>query len=128
VGTPANAAGPEAIIFADRIGVIRYWSDGAETVFGHSAREALGQSLDLIIPERFRAAHWQAYRRAIDSGQTKYADRVLTTRSSRKDGSPLFVDLSFALVKDATETVFGALASGHDCTARHLAQRAQSAQ
>ena len=114
MGAPANAVLPEAIIFADRSGVIRYWSQGAETVFGHSAGEALGKSLDLIIPERFRPAHWQAFRRAIESGQTKYADRVLTTRSTRKDGSPLFVDLSFALVKDATGTVFGALASGHD--------------
>ena len=48
---------PEAVIFADREGVIRYWGSGAEAVFGHSAADALGESLDLIVPERFRPAH-----------------------------------------------------------------------
>jgi PAS domain S-box-containing protein len=108
--------------------VIRYWGGAAETVFGYSAADALGSSLDLIIPERFRRAHWDAYDSAIASGRTKYADRVLTTRSMRKDGSKLFVDLQFELVKDSTEVVFGALAIGRDCTARYLAERAQREQ
>ena len=125
---PNAAAGPEAVIFADRGGVIRYWGGAAEIVFGYSAAEALGTSLDLIIPERFRQAHWQAYDRALESGQTKYEGRVLTTRSMRKDGSKLFVDLNFELVKDAGGTVFGALAIGRDCTARYLAERAQREQ
>jgi PAS domain S-box-containing protein len=118
----------EAVIFADRAGVIRYWGRGAETIFGHSAADALGESLDLIIPERFRSAHWQAYERAFESGRTKYEGRTLTTRSARKDGSKLFVDLSFELVKDAREAVVGALAIGRDCTARYLAERAQREQ
>ena len=123
-------AGPdaEAVIFADRAGVIRYWGAGAEAVFGHSAADALGNSLDLIIPERFRPAHWQAYDRSIESGQTKYEGRVLTTRSMRKDGSKLFVDLSFTMVKDAHDTVLGALATGRDCTSRYLAERQQREQ
>ena len=120
--------GPEAVIFADREGVIRYWGSGAEALFGHSAADALGNSLDLIIPERFRSAHWQAYDRAIESGQTKYAGRALTTRSMRKDGSKLFVDLSFTMVKDAHDAVLGALATGRDCTARYLAERQQREQ
>ena len=118
----------EAVIFADRGGVIRYWGRGAETIFGHSAADALGESLDLIIPERFRSAHWQAYDRAVESGRTKYEGRTLTTRSVRKDGGKLFVDMSFMLVKDAREAVLGALATGRDCTARHLAERAQREQ
>ena len=118
----------EAVIFADRGGSIRYWGGGAESVFGHSAADALGQSLDLIIPERFRPAHWQAYDGAIESGRTKYEGRTLTTRSVRKDGSKWFVDLSFELVKDARDAVLGALAIGRDCTARHLAERAQREQ
>jgi PAS domain S-box-containing protein len=122
------AAGPQAVIFADREGVIRYWGGAAEAVFGHSAAEALGNSLDLIIPERFRNAHWQAYDSALESGKTKYEGRVLTTRSVRKDGSKLFVDLNFELVKDARDFVLGALASGRDCTARYLAERAQREQ
>ena len=118
----------EAVIFADRGGFIRYWGRGAETIFGHSAADALGESLDLIIPERFRSAHWQAYDRAVESGRTKYDGRTLTTRSARKDGSKLFVDLSFELVKDARDAVLGALATGRDCTTRHLAERAQREQ
>ena len=113
---------PDAIIFADRDGVIRLWNRGAEAIFGHAAAEVLGRSLDLIIPERLRRAHWEGYRRSIDSGQTKYANQVLTTRSMKKDGSKLYVDLSFGLVRDATGAVAGALAIGRDCTARYLAQ------
>jgi len=121
--------GPEAVIFADREGVIRYWGGAAESVFGHSAADALGASLDLIIPERFRRAHWDAYDKAIESGLTKYDGRVLTTRSMRKDGGKLYVELSFLLVKDARAAVLGALATGRDCTARHLAaQQEQGAQ
>ena len=116
------------MIFADRAGVIRYWGGAAEAIFGHSAAEALGNSLDLIIPERFRTAHWQAYDKALESGHTKYEGRVLTTRSMRKDGSKLFVDLNFALVKDARGAVLGALAVGRDCTARYLAERSQREQ
>lgn len=127
----AAEPGPEAVIFADREGTIRFWGSGAEAVFGHRAAEALGNSLDLIIPERFRRAHWQAYDRAIESGQTRYDNRVLTTRSMKKDGGTLYVDLTFKLVKDEGDAVLGALATGRDCTARHLAarqQREQSAQ
>ena len=86
------------------------------------------EAADLIIPERFRPAHWQAYDRSIESGQTKYEGRVLTTRSMRKDGSKLFVDLSFTMVKDAHDAVLGALATGRDCTARYLAERQQQGQ
>ena len=120
--------GPEAVIFADREGVIRYWGGGAEAVFGHRAAEALGNSLDLIIPERFRKAHWQAYDRALESGKTKYDNRVLTTRSMKKDGSTIYVDLRFALVQDNRDAVLGALATGRDCTARYLAERQQREQ
>lgn len=115
---------PDAIIFADREGAIRVWNRGAETIFGHSAAEVLGGSLDVIIPERLRRAHWEGFRRAVDSGQTKYADRVLTTRSMHKNGSKLYVDLSFGLVRDGTGAVAGALAIGRDCTARYLADAA----
>jgi PAS domain S-box-containing protein len=112
---------PEAIIFADRDGAIRLWNGGAETVFGHTADEALGQSLDIIIPERLRRAHWDSFNHAINTGQQKYVNRVLSTRSMHKNGSKLYVDLSFALVRDGAGAVVGALAVGRDCTARYLA-------
>jgi PAS domain S-box-containing protein len=115
---------PDAIIFADRDGAIRVWSRGAETVFGYAAAEVLGKSLDVIIPERLRGAHWEGFRRAIDTGQTKYGNRVLTTRSVHKNGGKLYVDLSFGLVKDAAGAVTGALAVGRDSTAHYLAEGA----
>ena len=115
---------PDAIIFADRDGAIRVWNRGAETVFGYAAAEALGNSLDLIIPERLRRAHWEGFRTAMDTGQTKYVGRVLTTRSAHKDGSRLYVDLSFGLLKDRAGAVTGALAIGRDCTARYLSESA----
>lgn len=122
---------PDAIIFADREGAIRVWNRGAEAVFGYAAAEVLGASLDLIIPERLRRAHWEGFRRAVGTGQTKYADRVLTTRSVHKDGSKLYLDLSFSLIRNEAGAIVGALAVGRDCTARHLAQgalRARAAQ
>jgi PAS domain S-box-containing protein len=114
----------EAIIFADRDGHIRLWNRGAERVFGHAAEEVLGQRLDVIIPEHLRRAHWDAYDRSVATGCTKHTDRVLTTRSMHKNGSKLYVDLSFGLVKDANGFVLGAFAVGRDCTARYLAGRA----
>ena len=115
---------PDAIIFADRGGAIRVWNCCAETVFGYTAAEVLGKSLDVIIPERLRDAHWEGFRQAIDTGQTKYGNRVLTTRSVHKNGSKLYVDLSFGLLKDEAGAVIGAMAVGRDGTARYLSDAA----
>ena len=115
---------PDAIIFADCAGAIRVWNRAAEAVFGYAAAEVLGKSLDVIIPQRFRPAHWQGFHRAIAAGQIKHAGRVLTTRSVHKDGSKLYLDLSFGLVRDGSGAIAGALAIGRDCTARHLADAA----
>jgi len=114
----------DAIIFADREGRIRLWNRGASLIFGYAAGEVIGQSLDVIIPERLRRAHWDAFDRSIETGQTRHTDRVLTTRSMHKDGRALYVDLSFGLVKDASGRVLGAFAVGRDCTERYLAERA----
>lgn len=116
---------PDAIIFADREGAIRVWNRGAEAIFGYAAAEVLGNSLDVIIPERLRRAHWEGFRRAIDTGQTKFGARVLTTRSVHKDGSKLYVDLSFGLIRDEAGAIAGALAVGRDCTARHIERAAR---
>ena len=115
---------PDAIIFADREGMIRTWNRAAETVFGYGAAEVLGGSLDVIIPERLRRAHWEGFRRAIESGQTRLGARALTTRSVHKDGSKLYVELSFGLIRNGAGAIAGALAVGRDCTARHLADSA----
>ena len=122
--TALVAQSPDAIIYAERDGTIRVWNAAAERVFGHSAAEALGQSLDIIIPERLRAAHWAGFDAAIESGHEKYAGRVLTTRSARKDGARVYVDLAFALVRDDAGAVTGVLSTARDCTERYEAERA----
>ena len=119
-------AAPDAIIFADRGGVIRFWNRAAETVFGHAAADAVGRNLDLIIPERLRAAHWEGFDKAIASGVTRHSGKAMTTRSMHKDGHRIYVELSFGLLRDAAGTVIGALACGRDCTERQLARAASS--
>ena len=115
---------PDAIIFADREGLIRVWNRGAERLFGHSAAEVIGCSLDIIIPERLRRAHWDGFDAALATGRTKYDGRALTTRATHKNGGKLYVDLSFTLVVDRAGAVTGALAIGRDGTAHREAQDA----
>src|SRR5262245_765457 len=85
----------DAMIYADRDGAIRIWNHAAERLFGYSAAEVTGGSLDVIIPERFRPAHSAGFRKAVESGETKYGNRVMTTRSVHKNGRRLYVDLTF---------------------------------
>jgi PAS domain S-box-containing protein len=82
----------------------------AETLFGCGAAEVLGGSLDRIIPERFWRAHWDGFNQALGTGQTKYTNRTLATRSVGKNGGELHVDLSFSVVRDHAGLVIGALA------------------
>jgi PAS domain S-box-containing protein len=120
-------ASSDGVIFADREGRIRLWNRGAELIFGYDTTEALGQSLDLIIPERLRESHWRAYDESVETGRTRHTDRVMTTRSTHKNGSRLYVDLNFGLVKDASDIVIGAFAIARDCTLRYEAERAARA-
>jgi len=103
---------PDALIFADRDGIIRIWNARAQALFGYSAGEAAGKSLDLIIPEHLRAGHWRGYRAAIAAGRTRLAGTPMRTRATHKDGSKVYVDLAFAVVSDEARGVLGALATG----------------
>ena len=114
----------EAIIFADRDGLIRLWNRGAELLFGFAAADVIGASLDIIIPERLRQAHWEGFRRAVASGDTRSGNRVRTTRAVHQSGGKLYVDLSFAVVKDDSGSVIGSVAVGREGTARHAADKA----
>lgn len=118
---------PVSVILADREGLIRAWNRASEALFGFSAQEVLGRSLDVIIPEHLRPAHWEGYNRSLATGATKYSGRVMTTRAVHKDGRKLYVDFSFAMLKDAAGTVVGAMATGRDVTQRYLAERAKRA-
>lgn len=115
---------PDAVIFADADGVIRVWNGGAEAVFGFSVAEAVGSSLDIIIAERFRRAHWEGYHRAMASGHTRHGAQVRTTRAIHKDGRKLYVELSFGVVVDEAGAVLGSVAVGRDGTARQLSEGA----
>lgn len=115
----------DALVFADRDGVIRVWNAGAEALFGFSATEVAGSSLDVMIPERFRAAHWNAYRSALERGRTAHGGQVRTTRATHKDGRRLYVDMSFAVVTGPDGAVIGSVAMARDATQRHLAQAAR---
>lgn len=114
---------PEAVIFADREGMVRLWNGAAETMFGYSADEALGQSLDLIVPERFRARHWEGYRHVMATGVTSYGQRLLAVPAMRKDGQRISIEFSIALLKDERGEVTGAAAVIRDVTARWQAER-----
>lgn len=111
---------PDAMIYADCSGTIRIWNRGAEAIFGYAAEEVVGKNLDVIIPERFRQAHWDGFNKAIAAKQTRHSGKAMTTRSMHKNGNKLYVDMSFSLVKDSMGSVMGSLAIGRDCTERHL--------
>ena len=108
----------DAILVADRQGLIRYWNIGAERMFGYSATEAVGQSLDLIIPENLRARHWEGYFRVMATGQTKYISDLLTSPGVRKDGSRLSLEFSMVLVRDDKGGIEGCATIMRDVTAR----------
>ena len=114
----------DALIFADQQGVIRLWNPSAQALFGFPAHEAIGQSLDLIIPERLRAAHWKGFDQAVEAGRTKYGRRAMITRAIHKSGAKLYVDMSFAITRDAAGQVIGTVAIARDSTERHAADTA----
>ncbi|GAO25212.1 PAS sensor protein [Alicycliphilus sp. B1] len=95
----------DALIYADREGIIRAWNPAATALFGFEAAEALGQSLDLIIPAHLREAHWRGFDRAIAHGSC--GREVRTTRGTHKDGRKLYVDMSFSVVTDGNGQALG---------------------
>lgn len=115
---------PDALVLADTDGVIRFWNAAAQRLFGHAPEEAIGQSLNLLIPERFRPAHDAGFNRAIATGQLRSGTRVLRTRADARDGRRLYVDFTFALLKDAAGQVVGVHALARDATEAHLQQQA----
>lgn len=101
----------EAMVFADREGIVRIWNAHAEAIFGHTAGQALGKVLDLIIPKHMRTAHWRGRRQTFAAGRTRSEERSMLTRAARKDGSELYVELAFGIVADRRHGILGALAT-----------------
>ncbi|WP_234685875.1 PAS domain S-box protein [Bradyrhizobium monzae] len=115
----------DALICADRSGTIARWNSAATALFGYSAEEALGQSLDLIIPEHLRPAHWRGFETAMTKGAMKLQGRPTLTRGLHKSGRKLYVEMTFAIVKDgAAGEVLGSVAVARDVTERVERERA----
>ncbi|MBI3368636.1 MAG: PAS domain S-box protein [Burkholderiales bacterium] len=108
----------EAVIYADREGVIQRWNAAAAAMFGFSAAQALGQNLDLVIPEHLRKGHWRGFDAAMANGKTRLGGRPTLTRGLHKSGQKLYVEMSFALVVDAAGAALGSVAVARDVTER----------
>jgi PAS domain S-box-containing protein len=118
----------DAMIYADRSGNIARWNRAATALFGFSSEEALGQSLDLIIPEHLRAAHWRGFEAAMTSGAMKLQGRPTLTRAMHKTGRKLYVELTFAIVSsDTANDMLGSVAVARDVTERVERERAAKA-
>jgi PAS domain S-box-containing protein len=117
----------EAIIFADCEGIIQLWNAGAATIFGYQAEEVLGQSLDLIIPERLRSRHWEGYRRVMRTGVTQYDRQLLAVPAIRKDGERISLEFTVVLLRAATGDLLGVAAILRDVTARWQQEKALQA-
>jgi PAS domain S-box-containing protein len=89
----------DAVVICDRSGSITFWNPAAERIFGWSADEVLGTSLDLIIPERLRARHWEGYQRVMESGQTSYGGRLLEVPALHRDGRTLSIAFTVSLLR-----------------------------
>ncbi|HEX5320004.1 MAG TPA: PAS domain-containing protein [Stellaceae bacterium] len=116
---------PDAIIYASAEGVIRYWNRAATRIFGFSAGEAVGQRLDLIIPERLRGRHWEGWDRVMAGNPSRYDDgALLAVPAARKDGSPLSIEFTILPVRDAAGKLTGIAAFLRDGTQRFEEMRA----
>jgi len=115
----------DAIVASDKDGIIQFWNPGAERIFGHTSGDAIGKSLDIIIPERLRARHWQGYRQVMATGESRYGHGdVLVVPGIRKDGSRVSLEFTIVPVRDGTSRMIGMVAIMRDVTARFEEMRA----
>ncbi|NVN98387.1 MAG: PAS domain S-box protein [Geobacteraceae bacterium] len=117
----------DAIVFSDKEGVIRLWNRGAEAMFGYSALEATGQSLDLFIPENLRERHWEGYHKVMASGVTRYGSELLAAPGICKDGTRLSLEFSMVIVRGEDGAVLGTGAIIRDITARFKKEKEMKA-
>ena len=109
----------DAILVADREGVICFWNPGAARIFGFGAEEAIGHSLDLIIPESLRARHWEGYKRVMVSGETRYGSGdVLSVPALTKAGLRISVEFTIIILREDNDAVIGMAAILRDVSAR----------
>ncbi len=118
---------PDAIIVGDAEGVIRLWNKGAEAMFGFSAEEALGRSMDLIIPERLRGRHWDGYRKVMATGVSRYGTGdLLAVPAMTRDGRTISIEFTIQMVKDASGRIVASTAVIRDVTKRFQREKEQA--
>jgi PAS domain S-box-containing protein len=108
----------DAVIYANRSGEIVRWNHASAGIFGFSAEEALGQRLDLIIPQHLRAPHWRGFNAAMTNGVMRLPARPTLTRALHKSGRKLYVEMTFAIVRDDEGEVIGSVAMARDVSER----------
>ena len=92
-----NAIG-DAIVVTDAAGAIVLWNPAATRIFGFTPDDALGRSLDLIIPQRQRQRHWDGYHKTMETGITRYGSDLLRVPALHKDGRTLSIAFTVALL------------------------------
>ena len=108
---------PDGVLLADQDGVIRFWNAGCQRVFGFTAEEAIGQSMDIIIPENLRARHWQGYAETMRTGKSRYGGGdLLAVPALHKDGRRISVEFSIISFRDASNRIVGIGAVMRDVT------------
>ena len=116
---------PDATIYSDIQGHIRVWNAAAVKMFGFSVEQALGQSLDISIPETLRKMHWRGFDAAIAAGVTKHSGKPMATKALRADGSQFYTEMGFALVFNDQGEGVGTVAQARDITERYEKERAE---
>ena len=125
MNTPAGLAdallhsASDAIIATDREGRITFWNPGAERIFDFTASEAVGQSLDIIIPENLRARHWSGFRHTMATGTSRYGHGdLLSVPGLTRDGARISVEFTIVLLRNGAQETTGTVAVMRDVTKR----------
>ena len=113
----------DAIVASDAGGAIVLWNPAAQRMFGFSESEALGQSLDIIIPQRQQQRHWDGYHQTMATGKTRYGNDVLRVPAVHKDGHALSIAFTVALLHTPNKQVSAIVAVIRDETSRFAEER-----
>ena len=113
----------DGVVVADADGKIIFWNPGAERIFGFAESEAIGQTLDLIVPERQRQRHWEGYDKTMQTGQTRYGNDLLRVPALHKEGHPLSIAFTVAMLHAADGKVSAIVAIVRDETKRWTEER-----
>lgn len=113
----------DAVVVSDSEGTIRLWNPAAERLFGFTSAEAIGKTLDLIVPERYRKRHWAGYQKTMATGETRYEHDELRVPALHKDGRPLSIAFTVGLLYGPERQVTGIVAAIRDDTVRFAKER-----